>query len=894
MKNSLVLIIAAITAFLVCGCPPNIKCPDGQSECDQDCVDLQTDEHHCGNCQTECLIDQVCESGKCVEDCGTTGAECSDNEPCCDSLICISGTCEDCVAEDGECSDHSDCCGDLACDLSGHCVDLCVEEDGACTDGSECCEPLVCIDDTCQPCVESTGECYTTEDCCAELVCYQGVCGPECGLENDACSPTEPCCHPWECRNNTCQAMQITWECTWDSLANPSTGLAAIPGANSTNLGDFEVHRHHGSHATVDVLMGLIFYKTIDLATGAVGEPAGTSEWSEDGTSICGGIHAWEQADGCGLTAEIEGTQRTATVTDCDFPKLSSDDKLLFGRQVDSTWYVFSVDLTPGSGTDLGVGTPQELTSSAGSSIYLEGVSADGSAVLAAGSGKAYLSKNGASFVEIADSGYGEMDINGNGEVVTTDDGPDIDAVVLIDEGGSPIWTEIMLNVSLWGQQASGNPGYKNPSVDELGRFVAFSGSSWVELGTTPYGNLTSQIFVIDLWTGIVELVSKVNDTAVTSDCTNPKISPTGESILFKSDAPELPGADGDFWIFRVDNPLYSERTMTGSQCKPVERSCDEDALNFCPAGDPLVADCLAGCYAGPGVARCATFAERIWRQYQELSADTAEVYALLAVTPGEYIIEVTPDDLPDLGLYACPADGTDCSFGGTNLGEVNDAGAGETEFFQITFDEPTEFLLVVESMNATAGHFDLLIEPPRSCETGEGACEGDDLGICNAEGNGSTGVVEAVCALPCQAIEFYIGAACGYLEEEPEPGVPTDAQDLGSLPVDMRTVVEGQLEDAGDDVDWYVFSLTDTALVKISNVEPYAGGAPFDSYLALYDGGQDPGDLLFEADLIGLNIDFIPETSLPAGSYYVEITPSPNFPDVRGSYRLQFDVASP
>ncbi|MGB1699374.1 MAG: hypothetical protein ACPHRO_05435 [Nannocystaceae bacterium] len=43
-----------------------MMCPEGLTDCDGECVDLQTDKQHCGACFDNCMGNMNCEMGVCV------------------------------------------------------------------------------------------------------------------------------------------------------------------------------------------------------------------------------------------------------------------------------------------------------------------------------------------------------------------------------------------------------------------------------------------------------------------------------------------------------------------------------------------------------------------------------------------------------------------------------------------------------------------------------------------------------------------------------------------------------------------------------------------------------------------------------------------------------------
>lgn len=152
-----------------------IDCPMGKACCDGACVDLATDNNHCGSCGNACPYDSLnmCESGQCIY-CGFAG------EPCCPSTDGVGH----------ECWDHS------ACDPSKGCGP-CGDWDSPCCLGKLCDSNLVCAATKFCSCGE------LGEPCCeqattppAELPgCNDGgcdtaldICVAECGLSG------QPCC----------------------------------------------------------------------------------------------------------------------------------------------------------------------------------------------------------------------------------------------------------------------------------------------------------------------------------------------------------------------------------------------------------------------------------------------------------------------------------------------------------------------------------------------------------------------------------------------------------------------------------------------------------------------------------------------------------------------------
>jgi hypothetical protein len=165
-------------------------CSDGFCECTDPvmrdcglgCIDVRTDEEHCGDCFRTCeggaCVAGVCECGS-LTDCGagcvdtsSDPANCGRCGDGCGAFACVEGRCV--CGEAGEA-----CCGGDACAGGTICSDgMCVACGGAgdaCCEGGTCGEGSECIADGCVACGTFDTPCCggTT---CAEGVCIEGTC----------------------------------------------------------------------------------------------------------------------------------------------------------------------------------------------------------------------------------------------------------------------------------------------------------------------------------------------------------------------------------------------------------------------------------------------------------------------------------------------------------------------------------------------------------------------------------------------------------------------------------------------------------------------------------------------------------------------------------------------
>lgn len=102
-------------------------CPEGQSRCGDRCVNLQTNERHCGSCSNRCRSTQTCCKGRCVNlqrnenHCGSCSNRCAEEQECVGGVCqggCPSGTtlcggaCVSNVCPQGQVFNNSSCqCG---------------------------------------------------------------------------------------------------------------------------------------------------------------------------------------------------------------------------------------------------------------------------------------------------------------------------------------------------------------------------------------------------------------------------------------------------------------------------------------------------------------------------------------------------------------------------------------------------------------------------------------------------------------------------------------------------------------------------------------------------------------------------------------------------------------
>ncbi|MCC6336895.1 MAG: VCBS repeat-containing protein [Myxococcales bacterium] len=260
MRPALLLLAFAAVALSCSGSTPSTpppNCSDGGVPCGQVCADLQSDNQHCGGCDSACASGTLCTTGTCLaRNCGELA--CSTNQ------VCVDGVCADRACFGVNCPTGQACAGGLcyerAC-ATQTCgtTEVCVNgecEEGACV-GVSCpsglaCSKGACLADTCsdglksgvetdadcggalcQPCV--TGQACQVAVDCASKVCTNGRCAsPTCsdsvrnGQEGDVdcggacalCEAGRACTTASQCDSDKCEGGRCAAPSCTDNVAN--------------------------------------------------------------------------------------------------------------------------------------------------------------------------------------------------------------------------------------------------------------------------------------------------------------------------------------------------------------------------------------------------------------------------------------------------------------------------------------------------------------------------------------------------------------------------------------------------------------------------------------------------------------------------------------------------
>jgi Stigma-specific protein, Stig1 len=185
-------------------------CPTGQSRCGDRCVNLKTNERHCGSCSNACGSNQTCCNGNCVNlqrnerHCGRCFNRCDEGEEC------VGGVCQpSCIPFGVECTDNDQCC-------SGRCASFEPELPRVCNDpcpvgrvplsNGTCAVPCTTISmppsgADCVPPGAPTGTISNCDACSAEADTGDGFCA---GAPQGPCEGTLDCPEGQFCVAGTC------------------------------------------------------------------------------------------------------------------------------------------------------------------------------------------------------------------------------------------------------------------------------------------------------------------------------------------------------------------------------------------------------------------------------------------------------------------------------------------------------------------------------------------------------------------------------------------------------------------------------------------------------------------------------------------------------------------
>jgi hypothetical protein len=102
------------------------RCSEGQTRCGERCVNLKTNERHCGSCSNRCRSTQTCCKGRCVNlqrnerHCGACFNPCAEGEECvdgvCEEPSCGPTNCAGCCDSNGVCQPGTE---NTACGING-------------------------------------------------------------------------------------------------------------------------------------------------------------------------------------------------------------------------------------------------------------------------------------------------------------------------------------------------------------------------------------------------------------------------------------------------------------------------------------------------------------------------------------------------------------------------------------------------------------------------------------------------------------------------------------------------------------------------------------------------------------------------------------------------------
>lgn len=208
------------------------SCACNGTVCSNTCVDLKTNQSHCGACGNDCKSGTTCCDGKCVNpsndsaNCGTCGNRCATGQRCQGGNCVCAPTCEGkaCGANDGcgrACTTGS-CPANHRCTTTNGipmCTSTCVPmtDAQACAAQSRQCGPATVSDCNGSRTIPSCGMCPVNHACNAAGRC---ICQPQTNAE--LCKAANRECGPLT-TTDRCNVMRTIPECAVAPCPRPTT-----------------------------------------------------------------------------------------------------------------------------------------------------------------------------------------------------------------------------------------------------------------------------------------------------------------------------------------------------------------------------------------------------------------------------------------------------------------------------------------------------------------------------------------------------------------------------------------------------------------------------------------------------------------------------------------------
>ncbi len=245
-------------------------CSSGLSECAGGCVDLSSDDAHCGTCRNPCGVGEACMDGTCASICPAGAISCSDTcvDPSTDTMYCGASA--------------PGCTGGEACAMG------------------ETCEAGVC-----------TSPCGMGETACGGACVDLGSDDANCGMCGVACGMDESCV------SGACMAVPTTTTITF-----PATGDTRVGAGSGTyfwRLGDYVEGTRMTTLSTLtsvsfdlQLVMNGLTCDTQDVTLSINGTDVGTFSIAGGATSVMQS-YSFAPIAGPTYTLRLETTRQVAS-----------------------------------------------------------------------------------------------------------------------------------------------------------------------------------------------------------------------------------------------------------------------------------------------------------------------------------------------------------------------------------------------------------------------------------------------------------------------------------------------------------------------------------------------------------------------------------------------------
>jgi len=173
-RYALALFVLLFVAAVACATgqtlPTQPSCAQGQTVCEDVCVDTQNDSENCGTCGNECPLGQACAAGACSSTCPQNDTLCGGDAG---KAICV-----DTQSDNTNCGGCGKTCPSGTACAHGSCSSACANGETQCGESGVFCANLKSDNQNCGACGAA---------CSSGQVCANGTCASTCATDQTMC-----------------------------------------------------------------------------------------------------------------------------------------------------------------------------------------------------------------------------------------------------------------------------------------------------------------------------------------------------------------------------------------------------------------------------------------------------------------------------------------------------------------------------------------------------------------------------------------------------------------------------------------------------------------------------------------------------------------------------------